>query len=486
MSPATTTPTAPRTVSAAPPAPVDRSVRAQVQRDLGQERAARRRAVLPPGSHAPSARNTWLTFSDPLRLLLDHHRRLGPVFTIRHAHQAVVWAVSPQATHQILVGEADAFSWREGRFGDLWHLLGDSFFAIDGAYHHQTRRVLLPAFHADAVEGVADRMVHEAVLAADTLPRSGRVDINHWVRDLAMRIALRVLAGFDGSDAEAHRFAAAFERALSFHGHPLPAQMLRGPGTPFADMQRSRRALDEMLDAQIARRRAADRPASGVLGMLLAATDGEGRPLPDRLVRDHLMSLLFAGHDTTTATFTFLAYELGRNAQARDALLDELDTVLGDADPTPDQLDGKALPVLERTLNETLRRYPAAWVGPRRTVRDVELDGVPVPAGVGVHYCSWATHHLDELYPEPLAFRPDRFLPGGEVDRLPKGAYVPFGGGSRMCLGKRFAQYELRTIAAVVLRRVLLDSDPADPLRMSFTPTLGPRDGLRFLVRARR
>lgn len=476
---------APRTVSAEPPPPFEPRIRAQVRRDLRQELTARRRIGLPPGSLAPDARNTWLTFSDPLRLLLDHHRRFGPVFTIRHAHQAVVWAISPRATHQVLVAEADAFSWRESRFGDLWPLLGDSFFAIDGPYHHQTRRMLLPGFHADAVEGVAHRMVAEAVTAAGTLPRGGRVDLNHWVRELAMRIALRVLAGFDGTDAETARFADAFERALSFHGHPLPVQMLRGPRTPFAAMQAARRELDGMLDTLVARRRGAGRPAEGVLGMLLAATDDEGRPLPDRTVRDHLMSLLFAGHDTTTATFTFLAYELARNPAAREALLAELDTVLGDADPTPEQLDGKALPVLERTLQETLRRYPAAWVGPRRTVRDVELDGVLVPAGVAVHYCSWATHHLDTLYPEPLAFRPDRFLPGGEVDGLPKGAYVPFGGGSRMCLGKRFAQYELRAIAAVVLRRVLLDADPADQLRMAFTPTLGPRGGLHFTLRAR-
>lgn len=474
-----------RAVSAAPPPPFDPRISAQVRDDLRDEVIAHRRVGLPAGSLRASARNTLLTTRDPLRLVLEHHRRYGPVFTIRHAHQAVVWAVSPAATHQVLVSEADAFSWREGRFGDLWPLLGDSFFAIDGPYHHQTRRVLLPAFHADAVEDVAERVVAEAVRAAPTLRPGTRVDVNHWVRDLAMRVALRVLAGFDGDDEEAHEFAVAFERALSYHSRPLPLQMLRGPGTPFADMQRTRRELDRLLDAQIARGRASDGPPRGLLGMLLAATDGDGRPLPDRTVRDHLMSLLFAGHDTTTATFTFLAHELGRTPAARDALLAELDEVLGDADPTPDQLDGKALPVLERTLSETLRRYPAAWVGPRRTVRDVELDGVPVPAGVAVHYCSWATHHLDELYPEPLAFRPDRFLPGGEVAALPKGSYVPFGGGSRMCLGKRFAQYELRAISAVVLRRVLLDGDPADPLRMAFSPTLGPRDGLRFHVRAR-
>jgi cytochrome P450 len=147
-------------------------------------------------------------------------------------------------------------------------------------------------------------------------------------------------------------------------------------------------------------------------------------------------------------------------------------------------LDGRALPVLERSLKETLRRYPAAWVGPRRTTRDVTLDGVPIPAEVGVHYSSWATHHLPDLYPDPFRFDPDRFLPEREA-ALPRGAYVPFGGGSRMCLGKRFGEYELRALAAVLLRRVRLQPLSVEDPRIVTTPTLGPKGGLRFLVRAR-
>ena len=132
-------------------------------------------------------------------------------------------------------------------------------------------------------------------------------------------------------------------------------------------------------------------------------------------MRDQAVTLLFAGHDTTTTTFTFLLHELGRTAPARRAVEDELDQVLGRRDPTPAELDGHALPVLERTLKETLRCYPAAWVGPRRTTRDVTLGGVPVPAEIGVQYSSWATHHLPQLYPDPFRFDPDRFLPEREA-----------------------------------------------------------------------
>lgn len=481
---------APRTTpgnapSTAPPAPYDRRVVRDVGHELRHERSTRRRGPLPAGELAPSWRNTLGVTTAPLELLLRNHDRFGPVFTLRHAHQAVVWAIGAEANHDITVRHADAFAWRTSRFDDLWPLLGDSFFAIDGAYHHETRRMLLPAFHARTVGQIAQGIADEAAAGARDLPIGRGVDINGWVRSLAMRIALRVLAGID-ADAETEReIAHQFERALSFHGRPHPLQMLRGPRTPYADMRQARAALDRLLIAEIDTRRAAEDPGPGVLGMLVAATDEPGRPLPTSVIRDHLVTVLFAGHDTTTATFAFLAYELGRNPAVRDELLIELDEQVPDGIPTADQLNGKALPVLERVLSETLRRYPAAWLGPRRTVRDVEVAGVRIPAGVPVHYSSWATHHLDELYPEPLAFRPDRFLPGGEVSQLPKGAYLPFGGGSRICLGKRFAEYELRAIVATALSRVLLDPDPAHPLRLSFTPTLGPRDGLAMTVRSR-
>lgn len=168
----------------------------------------------------------------------------------------------------------------------------------------------------------------------------------------------------------------------------------------------------------------------------------------------------------------------------RGAVEDELTGMIGNRAPSAALLDGQALPVLERSLKETLRCYPAAWVGPRRTTRDVTLAGVPVPAEIGVQYSSWATHHLPELYPDPFRFDPDRFLPEREA-ALPRGAYVPFGGGSRMCLGKRFGEYELRALAAVLLPRVRFEPCSHEDPRIVTTPTLGPKGGLRFVIRAR-
>jgi cytochrome P450 len=167
------------------------------------------------------------------------------------------------------------------------------------------------------------------------------------------------------------------------------------------------------------------------------------------------MTLLFAGHDTTTSTVTFLFYELARNP--------------GDHD-------------LDLAIDETLRMYPPAWIGPRRSVDPFELHGVRVPGGVLVNYCSWASHHLAEVFPEPFRFRPERFTEEARA-ALPKGAYVPFGGGSRTCIGMRFGLLEVRTIAAAIRERFSLElAEPERPLSIRQMPTLSPRGGLPVVV----
>ncbi|HTU86087.1 MAG TPA: cytochrome P450 [Solirubrobacteraceae bacterium] len=474
-----------RTIGETRPAPMEMRLIQRIAGDVKREQRVRRRATLPPGSTAPSWANTRRVISDPLGLLLEHERRFGPVFTIRLLHEPIVWAVGAEVNHQILVSEFDAFSWREGRFADLWPLLGDGMLNIDGAYHRDFRMLMLPAFHRDYIAGVAETMIEEAVAAAESLADGQMLEAYHWTRELALRIALRGLLGLDVTGGREQELARAFEESLAIHGEPVLLQLLFLPRTPLARAIAARKRLDALIRAEIDDRRRRGDPGRGVLGLLLSATDDTGAPLPAGAVRDQAVTLLFAGHDTTTTTFTFLLHELGRTLAARDTLEDELDRVLsGCRNPTPADLDGQTLPVLERTLKETLRCYPAAWVGPRRTTRDVTLGGVPVPAEIGVQYSSWATHHLPQLYPDPFRFDPDRFLPEREA-ALPRGAYIPFGGGSRMCLGKRFGEYELRALASVLFTRVRFEPCSDTPPRIVTTPTLGPKGGLRFVVRGR-
>jgi cytochrome P450 len=473
-----------RKISAPRPAPMEQRLLRRIADDMRRERRVRRRATLPPGSTAFSWPHTRAIIADPLTLLLEHERRFGPVFTIRLLHEPIVWAVGAEVNHQILVSDFDAFQWREGRFADLWPLLGDGLLNSDGAYHRDFRMLMLPAFHREYIERVSVIMVQEAHAAAERLEDGQVVDVYRWVRELAMRIALRGLLGLDATGGRERALAAAFESSLAIHGEPVLMQMLPVPGGPLRRAIAARQTLDAVVCAEIGERRRRGDPGGGVLGLLLAATDDAGAQIPSGVVRDQAVTLLFAGHDTTTTTFTFLVHELGRNPVERSAVERELDDALGKGLPAPGQLDGQALPGLERALKETLRCYPAAWVGPRRATRDVTLAGVPVPAEIGVQYSSWATHHLPQLYPDPFRFDPDRFLPEREA-ALPRGAYIPFGGGSRMCLGKRFGEYELRALASVLFTRVRFEPCSDAPPKIATTPTLGPKGGLRFTVRAR-
>jgi len=139
------------------------------------------------------------------------------------------------------------------------------------------------------------------------------------------------------------------------------------------------------------------------------------------------------------------------------------------------------MPELEAVMDETLRMYPPAWVGPRRAVESFEFAGVPCPSGMLVNYCSWASHRLPEVFPDPHAFQSERFTPERKA-ALPKGAYVPFGGGSRTCIGMRFGQLEIKAITALVLQRYRLEAPLNYDLEIRMMPTLSPKRGLPLRV----
>jgi cytochrome P450 len=221
-----------------------------------------------------------------------------------------------------------------------------------------------------------------------------------------------------------------------------------------------------------------------ILSLLLDGHDEDGNALSDLQIRDEVMTLLFAGHDTTTSTVSFMFYELARHPDILARLLAEQDTLLPEGRPTVSQLVAGELPELEMVFEETLRKYPPAWVGPRRSVEAFEFEGHTVPARAFVNYCSWASHHLPDVFPEPEEFRPERFAPEAAA-ALPKGAYIPFGGGSRTCIGMRFGQLEVRAIAALILSRCTLSLPPDFTLRIRQMPTISPKDGLPVVVRPR-
>ena len=468
------------TVSLSGPPPISTNPFLRVANDLRTE--LRAPASYPPGDALPSVRRTHGVIANPLALLLDAYERYGPVFSMRVLTTRVVFMIGPAANHRILVSHASDFTWRNGAFADLIPLLGDGLLTTDGDFHRRSRRLMLPAFHRDRIAAALDTINAEIERAVAPWRPGDKVDVYAWARELALRVAMRALFRIDPDRRpEGLDPAREFERALGYYGREYWLQILRGPRTPWAALTSARRRLDGLLFAEIARRRRSGERGGDLLSLLLDATDEEGGRLSDAHVRDEVMTLLFAGHDTTTATVAFLFRELARRPEVADGIAGEIGALSGP--PGHAELMGRELPQLDMALDETLRLYPPAWIGPRRAVRTFEFDGYTIPEGAPVNYSSYVSHRLPDVWEDPHEFRPERFTPERKA-ALPRGAYVPFGGGSRQCIGMRFGQLEIKAIAARVLREHRLELSPGHRLEVRQTPTLGPKGGLPMTVRA--
>jgi cytochrome P450 len=442
----------------------------------------RGRGKFPPGPNDFSFARTHQIAHDPLPILLGAYERYGPIFSMRLLHSRVVFMLGPEANNFVTVAHPENFHWRESSFGDLIPLLGDGLLTIDEDYHDRARAIMLPAFHRRQLDAAVATMADEAGTALGRLAPGEVFDLYDWMRNLAMRIAMRALLGLDPDEAGKGAAAAHhFERALGYYGIDFQWRLVRGPGSPWRKLVASRRVLDEIVFGEIAAARANPDPERmDILGLLIGARGEAGEAFSDREIRDQVMTLMFAGHDTSTSTLTFMMHELARHPEVVAKLLVEQDRVLGGAVSTVEQLE-RELPYLDMVLDEVLRLYPPAWIGPRRAVREFEFGGCTVPRGAYVNYCSWASHRIPEVFPEPEAFIPERFTRERKA-ALPRGAYVPFGGGQRVCIGKRFGQTEVKLVATMLLQRLRLDALPGRTMTVRQMPTLSPKGGLRMRV----
>jgi len=467
-----------------PPPLLDSNPFAVLLRDLREERSAS--VPFPPGETRVSLMRTRRFANDPLPLLLDAYERFGPVFTLRLFHSNVVFMLGPAANHYITVSHASNFIWRDGQLRDLMGLMGDGLLTIDGDFHRRSRRIMLPAFHHDHIAASTDVIIEETDRALERFTPGAQIDLYAWTRRLALRVAMRALFGLDPDGERARSLDAAglFEQALAFYATEYVLRVLRGRRSPWGRMQTAARQLDTLIYAEIAHRRETGERGEDVLSLLLDAHDEDGNSLSDLQIRDEVMTLMFAGHDTTTSTVAFMFYELARNPHVTERLLAEQDALLQGGRPTATQLMSGELSELELVLDETLRKYPPAWVGPRRSLEAFEFEGHTIPGRAFVNYCSWASHHLPDVFTDPEEFRPGRFTPEARA-ALPKGAYIPFGGGSRTCIGMRFGQLEIRTIATLILSRFTLSLPDHFELSIRQMPTISPRHGLPMDIGAR-
>jgi cytochrome P450 len=458
---------------------------ARVLADLRGE-LAMRREPLPPGPMGFSLARTHRFQRSTLQMLLEYYERYGPVFAFRSLHRRIVGMIGPDANHFVTVSGAENFSWRKGMFGEqLTPLIGDGLITTDGEYHDRARRIMMPAFHRRRMDAAVEVMVQESTRALAEWHPGGALDVYEWIRDLAMSIAMRALVGLDPREGGiGHEAAVLFERALAFYDTELWMMLLRGPGSPWSRMQAYRRGLDRIIFDEIERRRSSlGHDGEDVLSMLLEARDENGDRFTPVELRDQLMHLLFGGHDTTSSTLSFLLYEVARHPAVLERIVQEQDELLDGRAPTAEELI-HGLPYLSMVVDETLRLYPPVWFGPRLSVKPFEFAGHQIPAGVDVIHSSWVSHRLPDVFPNPEAFVPERFTAEAR-QALQPGAYIPFGGGQRICVGKRFGQLVVKAVATTVLQRFRCEPAPGYELRVAKLPTLSPEGGLKMLVRVR-
>lgn len=418
----------------------------------------------------------------PIRLMMDNVREYGPVYTTRVLGIKFVWLIGAEANQYVLVENPDNFSWREGMMGEFGPFLGNGLLNTDGERHDRARELMEPAFRPDRLRRYAGEMVHRAQTAVGNLEDGRTIEVYEWTQELALGVATSLLFGMPSDTDLCRRLSRAFNQGLNFYDNPVHLRILRGPFTPYASMQQAREEIDEIVFEEISRRRESEPSDDNILDILVH-TEVDGESFSDREVRDQLMHLLFAGHDTTTATVTWMVTLLGRHANVYRRLRDHLDEQLGGGAPDADDLMN-GLPYLDQVLDETLRLYPPAWVGPRRAIDDFELYGETIPGGTQVAYCSLATHRLPELYENPAMFDPSRFEPERKR-QIPPGGYVPFGRGPRTCIGMNFGKLEIKAIMAVLLQHYDLELLPGQDFTARAAPTLSPRYGVEATVHRR-
>jgi cytochrome P450 len=227
----------------------------------------------------------------------------------------------------------------------------------------------------------------------------------------------------------------------------------------------------------IAQRREDDREYNDVLSMLMSAQSGEEpeTKLTDKQIHDHILTFLAAGHETTAIALVWTFYLLSKHPQVREKLLDEIRTVLADRAPTVDDL--ASLPYLDWVLSESMRLYPPAWMQMRFVDKEFELDGVRLPPGTLLMLSQWVIHRLPAIWEDPEMFRPERWDPEN-AQQIPPGAYFPFGGGPRTCIGMPFAQLEAKLILATILQHYVPQTVPGYKPGLQPVITLRPKRNL--------
>ncbi|MBD2740031.1 cytochrome P450 [Coleofasciculus sp. FACHB-1120] len=443
---------------------------------------------LPKGPNTPRSLRLMKFIFQPIKYLDDYAKAYGDTFTIQGSQGTpIVYFSQPQDLQTIFNADSSQLDAGRGNSG-LEFLMGDnSLLLLDGDRHQRQRQLLTPPFHGERMRAYGQIISEIAEQVMNQWTVGKPFNIRASMQEITLRVILRVVFGLDeGSRLEQLRSLVGSTLDLMssrFNSSAFFFEFLKrdlGDWSPWGRMLRQLKQIDELIYAQIAERRAEANPnRQDILSLMMSARDEAGQPMTDIELRDELMTLLVAGHETTASALTWTLYWVDQLPQMRDKLLAELDSVDADSDPS---IITK-LPYLTAVCSETLRIYPIAPNTFVRVVRSpIEIGGYKLPPGALILPSIYLAHHREETYPQPKQFKPERFL----ERQFSQYEYLPFGGGNRRCIGMAFAMYEMKLVLATIVSRFqvsLVNKRPVIPVRRGLT--LAAPEGMKMVATPR-
>jgi cytochrome P450 len=432
---------------------------------------------------------------DAPHFLQRQARRHGGVAPLRLGRGSTVLITDPEIARSILVderayqkGPGSTDPRIEGK-SPLRQVLGNGLLTSKGEHHKRQRRLIQPAFHRERIAAYADAMVAETLVMLAGW-RSGEIrDVHADFAETTLRVLTRTVfdVGLSGADAATVRHAMSVSNRGLGANVVLVVFMRRFARKALQARREAMAGIDEMIVRFIAARRADPGNGQDVLSWLLEARDDDAGQMTDRDVRDEVLTLLLAGHETSTNALSWAFYLLAQHPAVVASLRRELTQVLGDRPPTVDDLPH--LHLTRAIVDESMRLYPPAWVLVRHTPTPVRLRDYDVPAHSTILLSPYVTHRDPAYWRDAGTFDPGRWLTGrdGSYSATPqtRHAFFPFGGGPRMCIGNTFAQMEVALVLATVAQSWDLERPTRRPVRMLPRVTLRPRGGMPMRVHAR-
>lgn len=443
-------------------------------------------ARTPPGPTGHFLLGSMLDFKrDQLGFLNGLAREYGNIAHFRLLHYHIYLLGNPDYIQEVLVTQQHRFEKGKLDKDILGKFLGRGLLTSEGEFHKKQRRLAQPAFHARRVEAYADVMVRYTLNMLESWQGQALLDVDHEMMRLTMAIVSKTL--FDAEvDSAADKVGQAIGTLQAISNEEYRVAFSPPEWLPLPRNRRrkaARAVLDEVVLYFINERRASGEDKGDLLSMLLLAEDEDGQRMDDRQVRDEAVTLFAAGHETTSNALTWTFYLLSQHPEVEARLYAEIEQALAGRAPTLQDL--RQLPYTEMVIKEAMRLYPPAWIlNGRLAMDDVQIDGYAIPKGGLIFISPYVMHRDPRYFAEPERFNPERFSAANEKN-IPRYAYLPFGGGPRVCIGNSFAMMEAQLILATMVQRLRLSLAAGQVVEPQPYITMGPKNGLKMQPRFR-